>query len=263
MANYSFSISYVGGQSIKGLVYADTCTLGSATVTSQAVEAATSINSVTKQLFKKTDGIMGAAFSKINTVKPVKQNTFFTNLASSLAAPIFTTYLVGKTTGSSIDFGFIDPTKYTGDITYVPLAGHGGFWRFKAGAYSFAGSTYGDLGHAIVDTGTTLMYLPSDVVQNYYASVAGAMNSNEYAGWVFPCSSHLPAFSINIGGHQVTVSSKHLNFGEISNKYCLGGMQELDGSVRSAILGDVFLRSTFVVWDQGPTPRLGFAKKAH
>lgn len=41
---------------------------------------------------------------------------------------------------------------------------------------------------------------------------------------------------------------------------CFGGIQSLEGSELS-ILGDVFLKSQFVIFDAGNEPRLGFAVK--
>ena len=73
------------------------------TATSQAVEAATSVSA---QFTSDTDndGLLGLAFSSINTVKPVQQTTFFDTVKSTLAQKLFTANLK-KGTAGSYDFG--------------------------------------------------------------------------------------------------------------------------------------------------------------
>jgi aspergillopepsin I len=67
MSGYSWDISYGDGSSASGDVYLDYVTVGGVTVTSQAVEAAETISSEFQQ--DPSDGLMGLAFSSINTGK--------------------------------------------------------------------------------------------------------------------------------------------------------------------------------------------------
>lgn len=64
---YSWSISYGDGSSANGNVYLDYVTVGGVTASSQAVEAAETISSEFQQ--DPSDGLMGLAFSSINTGK--------------------------------------------------------------------------------------------------------------------------------------------------------------------------------------------------
>lgn len=103
MSGQSWSLRYGDGSQAGGVVYADTVKIGSATATSQAVEAATSVSS---QFLADTsnDGLLGLAFSSINTVRPNAQSTFFDTVKSSLAQPLFTVDLK-KGEAGSFDFG--------------------------------------------------------------------------------------------------------------------------------------------------------------
>lgn len=75
----------------------------------------------------------------------------------------------------SYDFGVIDPSKYTGPITYVPVNSTRGFWGFTGSGYAVGSGTFSPLCiHAIVDTGTTLIYAPQAVVAAYWAQVPGS-----------------------------------------------------------------------------------------
>ena len=85
----SWDISYGDGSSSQGDVYQDTVTIGGLTVSSQAVEAAKKVSSTFTQ-DSVTDGLVGLAFSSINTVSPTQQKTFFDNAKSSLDQPVFT-----------------------------------------------------------------------------------------------------------------------------------------------------------------------------
>ncbi len=89
-------------------MYTDVVTVGGLTVNAQAVEAAKKVSS---EFTSDTDndGLLGLAFSSINTVSPTKQKTFFDNALSSLAQPVFTADLKhGKGTFS---FSLLSPTS--------------------------------------------------------------------------------------------------------------------------------------------------------
>lgn len=61
----TWNISYADGSYAGGLVYADQVVVGQATVTSQAVEAATSVSAVFVK--DSRDGLLGLAMSSLNT----------------------------------------------------------------------------------------------------------------------------------------------------------------------------------------------------
>jgi len=263
LSGETWNITYGDGSGAAGVVYADKVVVGSVTATSQAVEAATSVSSTFTQ-DTDNDGLLGLAFSTINTVQPEQQTTFFDTVKSSLAKPLFAANLQAGKAGS-YDFGFIDSSKYTGSITYTSVDTSNGFWQFTAGGYSVgsSNSTSGSIGSAIADTGTSLMYLPSAAVRAYYAKVSGAKNSASYGGYVYPCSTTLPDFHISIAGSVYTVPGSFINYApaDQSGQTCFGGIQSNTG-IGFTILGDVFLKAMYVVFDQTKSsPRLGFAQQ--
>lgn len=260
----TWDISYGDGSGARGDVYADKVVVGSVTATSQAVEAATSVSAQFTQ-DTDNDGLLGLAFSSINTVQPTQQKTFFDTVKSSLAKPLFAADLK-KGRAGSYDFGYIDSSKYTGSITYVPVSTGNGFWEFTSGGYSVGSSTStsGSIGDSIADTGTTLLYLPSSVVSAYYRQVSGAQNSNTYGGYVFPCSATLPNFNVAIGGKVFTVPGSYINYAPANNAgtTCFGGIQSNTG-IGFNIFGDIFLKAVYVVFDESQSsPRLGFATQS-
>ncbi|KAL4889596.1 aspartic peptidase domain-containing protein [Aspergillus ambiguus] len=261
MDGYSWKISYGDGSGASGDVYKDTVSVGSITAHNQAVEAAKQISQQFVQ-DRNNDGLLGLAFSSINTVQPKSQTTFFDTVKSELDSPLFAVSLKYHAPGS-YDFGFVDKTKYTGSLSYADVDSSDGFWKFTADGYAVAdGEANSSPITAIADTGTTLMMLPNDVVQDYYKQVSSATNNQQAGGWVFPCSTELPSFTVTIGDYKAVIPGKHINFAPITDgsSTCFGGIQSNQG-MQFSILGDVFLKSQYVVFDsQGP--RLGFAAQA-
>lgn len=262
LPGYTWDISYGDGSGAEGVVYADKVVVGSVTATSQAVEAATSVSSEFTE-DTASDGLLGLAFSTINTVEPVAQTTFFETVKATLALPLFTADLKKGAPGT-YDFGYIDSTKYVGNITYVNVNTANGYWEFTAGGYSAGTSTStkvtGSIGNSIADSGTSLFYLPTAAVQAYYAKVSGSSYNNDQGGYIFPCSNTLPTFEVEIGGTVFVVPGPDLNYAPVTSTQCFGGIQENTG-IGFSIFGDIFLKSAFVVFDYGATPQIGFAKQ--
>jgi hypothetical protein len=254
----SWSIKYGDGSSAGGVVYADKVVIGAVTATSQAVEAATSV-SASFLSDVNNDGLVGLSMSSINTVRPNQQKTFFDSVKSSLALPLWTASLKKNAPGS-YDFGYVDSSKYSGKITYVDVNSNRGFWQFSADGYQIGSqSTVSGSFSAIADTGTSLMYLPSSQVTAYWNQVSGASFDKNQGAYTYPCNSALPDFNLIIGGNKFTVPGSYMNYARISYTTCFGGLQA-DTNLGFSILGDIFLKSQFVVFSMvGGKPQLGFA----
>ncbi|CAI6336487.1 unnamed protein product [Periconia digitata] len=259
IAGATWKISYGDGSGASGKVYADKVQVGGVTATTQAVEAATSVSSQFAQ-DRDTDGLLGLAFSSLNTVKPQQQKTFFDTVHTQLAKPLFAAVLKYHAAGS-YDFGYIDSSKYTGEITYVDVDTSEGWWQFSFSGYSIGtGSVTTSEINGIADTGTTLLYLPPAVVKAYYAKVSGSSNSNTYGGYVFPCSATPPDFNLVLNGVKQRVPGKYVNYAPVQtgSSTCYGGIQTNDG-IGFSIFGDIFLKSKYAVHEMSETPRIGFA----
>ncbi|KAJ5200306.1 Peptidase aspartic catalytic [Penicillium cf. griseofulvum] len=260
LAGSSWSISYGDGSSASGDVYKDTVSVGGVKATSQAVEAAKKISSQFLQ-DKNNDGLLGLAFSSINTVSPRPQKTFFDNVKSELDSPLFAVTLKHGAPGT-YDFGFIDKEKFTGEVVYADVDSSQGFWTFTADSYKVGNGAAGPSINGIADTGTTLLLVDDDIVSAYYKKVTGAKDNTSVGGYVFPCDTNLPDFTVTINGYDAVVPGKHINYAPVStgSSSCFGGIQSNSG-IGFSIFGDIFLKSQYVVFD-AEGPRLGFAAQA-
>ncbi|OJJ80359.1 pepsin-like aspartic protease [Aspergillus glaucus CBS 516.65] len=203
MEGYSWEISYGDGSGAIGDVYKDTVTVGGVTAHGQAVEAAKKI-SRSFVSDKNNDGLMGLAFSSLNTVKPHAQKTFFDTVKDDLDEPVFAVALKHQAAGS-YDFGYIDKSKYTGSLTYTEVDSTDGYWMFTAEGYGIGdGDANSTPLTGIADTGTTLLMLPEEVVDAYYKQVSGAKRNAMAGGYVVPCDAELPDFTTVISS---TISS--------------------------------------------------------
>ncbi|KAJ5977928.1 hypothetical protein N7501_001270 [Penicillium viridicatum] len=260
LAGASWSISYGDGSGASGDVYKDTVVVGGVKATGQAVEAAKKISQQFVQ-DKSNDGLLGLAFSSINTVSPNPQTTFFDTVKDSLDKPLFAVTLKHGAPGS-FDFGYIDHEKFTGSVAYTDVDDSQGFWSFTADSHKIGSGSAGGPITGIADTGTTLLLLPDSVVSAYYRKVTGAQNSETQGGYVFPCSADLPDFTVTIGDYDAVVPGKHIKYAPVGagSSSCFGGIQSNSG-LGFSIFGDIFLKSQYVVFDS-EGPRLGFAAQA-
>ena len=219
MQGASFQISYGDGSGAAGNVGTDVVSVGGATVQSQAVELATAVS---KSFVQDTanNGLMGLAFSKLNTVQPQPQKTFFDNVMNSLAEPLFTADLRAAAPGA-YEFGRIDASKFTGAMNWIPVNSAQGFWQFTSESFAVGtgapqASTKG--AQAIADTGTTLILADPKVTAAYYSQIPGAQNDQQAGGFTVPCNAQLPDLMLDVGGTMAKVKGSDINFAPVDQQ---------------------------------------------
>ncbi|EHA47907.1 aspergillopepsin-F [Pyricularia oryzae 70-15] len=256
----SFKIRYGDGSGASGVIGTETVDIGGVTVTGQAVEMATQVSG---SFVKDTanNGLVGLAYSKLNTVSPVPQQTFFDNVMPSLAEPLFTADLRKGAVGA-YEFGRIDNSKFTGEMKFIPVNTTRGFWQFSSEKFQVGNGqvkqgTKG--GQAIADTGTTLILANPTTVQGYYSQVPGAVNDQQVGGITIPCDAKLPDLMLDVGGVMAKVKGSDIVFAQVQGNTCFGGMQPTTSSLQ--IYGDIFFKSQFVVFNGGNNT-LGIADHA-
>ncbi|KAK4455364.1 aspartic-type endopeptidase [Podospora aff. communis PSN243] len=261
LVNHTWSIRYGDGSNSAGNVYTDNFTVGGLTVDSQAVETAMQVST---QFTRETelDGLLGLGFGTLNTVQPRRQATWFDNIKPKLEKPLFAVDFKHKAEGT-YDFGFIDPAKHTSNFSWTAIDPNPGYWLWASPGYSVASQPWVSSNIiGIADTGTTLLYLPTAVVNAYYSAIPGASNSRTYGGYVFPCNTNPPPFTFGVGSEKFSIPGKFINYGPASlgANTCFGGIQS-SAQVGINIWGGTALKAAFVVFEAGERPRMGFAEK--
>lgn len=120
----------------------------------------------------------------------------------------------------------------------------------------------------IIDTGSTLMIAPKSAAAAFYAAIPGSKAlDGEYEGYhTYPCATP-PTVAFAFGGINTTlqaVDDYTFNFGTVNGDTanCVGALVGEDAGVGNVwILGDVFLRNHYSIFDVGNL-RIGFGDLA-
>jgi len=253
----SFAIQY-GSGSLTGIVSEDTVTVGNVTIPNQLFAEATNEPGLAFKI-GKMDGILGMAWQGIavNGIKP----PWYDVVTGPGMEPLFAFYLgLGNGDNSELILGATDTKHYTGDISYVPLTDEK-YWMFKMDKFAVGSQTTTDV-TVIADTGTSLLAGPKDFMTKVNTAIGGTAGpGGEY---MVNCSNipTMPAVTITLAGKDYTLDAKDYIL-QIQGQ-CLSGFMGIDlpaGNPVKFILGDVFLRKYYSIYDMG-NKRMGFATAA-
>ena len=274
-----FSITYGDGSSVSGLmVYAYVSVGGSAYLDSFNVDL---ISSVTDLNYASAyfDGIFGMAFL---TISSVSAQGFVPLLfqANKIPANLFTIYFPPNGDGGFLTIGEIIPQMYTGSIVYMPLIS-ASYWtvymRFVTvnGNPAITRPSTSSTWTAIIDSGTSLLLGPSSSIATIISQIQTATGvsvsyNSYYRLYTIPCSrvGLIPSVTFTMAGSDgidrsfVIPSGSALVLESVSDgTTCPLGLGGLTSVVPSWILGDVFMRRFFSVFDY-TNLRIGLAQAA-
>ncbi|NXP34050.1 PEPA protein, partial [Leiothrix lutea] len=203
------------------------------------------------------DGILGLAFPSIASsgATPVFDNMMMENLVDR---NLFSVYLSRDSqSGSFVLFGAIDPYYSTRGISWIPLSAET-YWQISMESVSMGGAPVACSSgcQAIVDTGTTLLAVPIRAFRTLMRRL-GASSSGEIS-----CQAigSLPDLIFHIHGRQFPVPPRAYVLR--SNGYCSLGLQGMDTPTEEGelwILGDVFIREYYVIFDRANN-RVGLSR---
>ncbi|KAI9845420.1 MAG: Vacuolar protease A [Sclerophora amabilis] len=246
-----FEIKY-GSGSLSGFVSQDTFQIGDLKVKKQDFAEATSEPGLAFA-FGRFDGIMGLGFDTIsvNQIVPPFYNMIDQGL---LDEPTFSFYLSDTNEGegdeSEAMFGGINKDHYTGDVTYLPLK-RKAYWEVDMDAITFGDATAElDNTGAILDTGTSLIALPSTLSELLNKEIGAKKSYN--GQYTVECDKRdsLPDLTFTLTGYNFTITSYDYIL-EVQGS-CISAFMGFDipepvGPL--AILGDAFLRKWYSIYD--------------
>ncbi|KAM7207400.1 Aspartic peptidase domain containing protein [Naviculisporaceae sp. PSN 640] len=277
-----FNISYVDGSGAAGDYVSDTVTIGNrpgvAGAKLERLQFGIGYSSTNSQ------GILGIGYP-LNEVQVGRAGMQpYKNLPAQMVADgmiqsnAYSLWLndLDANTGEIL-FGGIDTEKFTGPLQTLPVqsSGQGLFAEFlitltglklgdtaikPSSSSSSSSDSEGDMALAVLlDTGSSLTYLPDTMVSQIYTSVNAQYDSSAGAAYV-PCSlrSCDDKLEFTFSSPKITVDMAELVLDLVTASgnrptfqngvpACLFGIAPAGGGTN--VLGDTFLRSAYVVYD--------------
>ncbi|WPH04050.1 Hypothetical protein R9X50_00693400 [Acrodontium crateriforme] len=256
--NSEFNISYVDGSGAYGDYVSDVVSFGGISIDHQEFGIGYSSSSM--------EGLIGigypinealVAYSGGRTYANVPQSLVENGDINSNAYSLWLNDLDAST--GSILFGGVNTGKYTGALKTVPIIKDEGavYAEFiialtGVGANGQSGSIATNFAvEALLDSGSSLMYLPDDIATAIFQSVGAQYDSSEGVA-IVDCSladsDDTIDFTFSDPTIQVAMRELVIVAGYNGNTpVCILGISPAGSS--TPVLGDTFLRSAYVVYD--------------
>ncbi|KAM9764294.1 pregnancy-associated glycoprotein 2-like [Dama dama] len=246
---------FYGPQLIHGLVGSDTVRIGNFVSLNQSFGLSVVEFGYDGVPF---DGVLGLAFPSISITRAMP---IFDNLWSqgAFSEPVFAFYLSkSKPEGSVVMFGGVDHRYYKGELNWVPVS-HTSRWQISMNSTTMNGEVVA-CSHgcqAFVDTGIPSIYGSKEMVTNIHKLMNARPEGSEY---VVSCDAvnTLPPVIFNINGIDYPLPPEAYIIKEKNS--CISAFHGVVQAASSEnwILGDVFLRQYFSVFDR-KNERIGLA----
>ncbi|PVH83991.1 putative aspartic protease [Cadophora sp. DSE1049] len=271
---HKVSVSY-GSGSFSGTEYTDTVSFAGLSVSSQSIGAASSATG-----FSGVDGIIGfgpVGLTAGTVASTSSVPTFMDNLKSQGS---ITTEVLGVSfkpeSGSDtadangeLTLGGVDTTKYTGALTYFSKLTSGtasAYWGLSIAKFTYGSTTLLSSASGIIDTGTTLIYIPTSAYNAFLSAAGGKTDAS--SGLAVFTTKPTSNFGITFGSTTYTLTSaqylvptaQYSVFGLTSGKY-YAWINDGGSSGVNTIIGQKFLENYYSVFDT-TNSRIGFATAA-
>ncbi|XP_061022340.1 pregnancy-associated glycoprotein 1-like [Dama dama] len=250
-----FSIEYGRGR-MKGVVGRDTVRIGDLVSTDQPLGLSMEQSGFEGMPF---DGVLGLNYPNLSFTGGIP---IFDNLKNhgAISEPVFAFYLSNKPEGSVVMFGGVDKSYYQGAVNWVPLIKVGD-WRVHMDRISMEGQIVACYSgcEALVDTGESSIIGPRRLVNKILRFLGAKPRGSEH---YVSCSAvnTLPSIDFTINGINYPVPAQAYTIKDSSGVCYINLEADPEStSVETWILGDVFLRLYFSVFDRG-NDRIGLAQ---
>ncbi|KAG9309476.1 aspartic peptidase domain-containing protein [Chiua virens] len=265
-----FNVTYgIGG--VSGYTYSDVVQMAGFGVDNQTFGAVTQPSEGLETA--PPSGLIGLAWQSLAKTKALP---FWQTLASQGAwtNPVMAFHLTRFKNvsdarplepGGSFTMGFVNSSLYTGEIDYQNLVGTPRHWTLPLTQLTVNGNNVslpsGDESRAAIDTGTTLVVGPHDVLQDLYAQIPGSHpGSGDFEDfWIYPCDTQVKA-ELTFGGRSWPIDPVDFQHMDLGSNACVGAFfgMHINGNVPRWIIGDTFLKNVYSVYRYDP-PSVGFA----
>merc|ERR1719157_530494 len=204
----TFAIQYGSGP-VSGKYAADTISVGGVEIPGYTFAEVDNVKGLgPAYAVGHFDGICGMGLDDISVDHVETPLRALVN-SGKLDEPVFAFYLGSGGAAGELVIGGVNPARYTGDFTYVPVVdmvpGVTGYWEIVLDDVTVNGVSVSAAKRGVVDSGTSLMVVPSDEIK----SLAKTMGAKVVAPiapfnreYTIPCSSTdtAPDIVFNIDG---------------------------------------------------------------
>ncbi|KAI9259403.1 aspartic peptidase domain-containing protein [Phascolomyces articulosus] len=256
--NQTWGLRYGDGSGVQGIIGRDTVHLGELSHPNQVLGLVQG-ESVDLAMDPELDGIFGLAYAPLAFTGQKQSIVEGMRDSGMIPAAKVGVYLGRARDGGKgeLSFGKANPDHYEGELVDVPVTKKK-FWQVSLNGLKVDGEeTLSKPIDAIIDTGTTLIILPSELAESIHATIPGSKFSSMY-GWRMPCELKASAAGetkvvFTLGEHEFALKASELvreraapsDDGE--EKLCYSGIAE--AKTPMIIMGDTFLRSFYSVYD--------------
>ncbi|BET00944.1 cathepsin [Nesidiocoris tenuis] len=196
------------------------------------------------------DGVLGLAFPAIAMVSNV---TVYENMLNQrlLANNLFSIYMkrsMWDQDGGEIIFGGWDESKFDSDhLDFIPVIS-GAYWTFRIDQIS-AGVKIGERTLAMVDSGSSYIYLEKPIAEKFYNAIKGTNITRISSGVIVDCLALdiMPSLEFTINSKTYSLNPRDYTF-----LYLFGGSSSCVAHVvpsSSNILGATFLTKFYTVFN--------------
>jgi hypothetical protein len=267
LVNHNFNISYVDGSGASGDYVTDALSIGGQTLSDFQFGIGTQSTS--------SEGVLGIGYTSNEIQVNRNQEQAYPNLPAAMVnaglihSNAYSLWLNDLDAGTGqILFGGVNTAKYTGSLETVPIIQeYGAYYEFIIAltGLSISGSSSTSSSSSLpapvlLDSGSSLMYLPNDLTTDIFNEVNAVYDSNAGAAYV-DCSlaNSGSSISFSFSGATITVPFSELVLNAGTNSAgqgltfqdgvpaCIFGVAPAEDS--TPVLGDTFLRSAYVVYD--------------
>ncbi|MCJ1303494.1 hypothetical protein MMC08_006304 [Hypocenomyce scalaris] len=289
IANENFNITYGDGEFLTGTFGLEQVTLAGITVDNQQVAvvnfAAWDGDGVSSGLVGLAFPLITSAYAGTNPTadgasNEIEYNPIFTNMyEEGNVPPYFSLAIERGNFGGYLAIGGLPPVIFTPVFASSPIqvlavetvagsatTGQYSFYTITIGGLVYSGSqntNYTQGGwpspfaasadpsqfQVIIDSGTTLIYLPIGIADaiNALFDPPGVYNDTQ-AAYTVACNAAVPSLGIEIGGTTFDINPVDMIL-PAGDGTCISGVD--DGGPGPYILGDVFLKNVIAVYDVG------------
>ncbi|KAF8442210.1 aspartic peptidase domain-containing protein [Boletus edulis BED1] len=210
----------------------------------------------------KPDGLSGLGFSEISDLDGP---TLMENLKESGQLPRFLfSFKLSDTAGQSeLTVGDADYAAFKNEtLVSVPVTVKG-YWQVVLGGISSPSHEIAQSVNfpAIIDTGTTLIMAPREIVDDYFSGIPGSNCMTTDGTCTVPCATingTAPVFRFGERDFRVSPATWNLGPYTVGSSDCIAGLGVFEEPF--VIVGDVFLRNVYSMFNFSDPPSVQFAE---